>query len=197
MTTVLDLGELRSQFQGALMGSGSGWLERLHGLSCDNLVSADVVTADGDLVVASEERNPDLLWGLRGGGGNFGIVTALEYRLHPIGPTVLGGLLVYPRAKAGAGLRNDRDLLADAPRHLGGGVALMTAPPAPFIPEDLQGRPAVAVIVAWFGDLAGGESYLAPLRRFESPAADTVGPMPYLALQSVLDAGMPYGRRHY
>jgi FAD/FMN-containing dehydrogenase len=182
---------------GFTLGSGSGWLERLCGLSCDNLISADLITADGQLVTASAEHNPDLLWGLRGGGGNFGIVTELEYRLHPIGPTVLGGLLVYPRAQAGAVLRNYRDFIADAPRELGGGAALMTAPPAPFVPAQLQGKPAVAVIVAWFGDLQRGERFLAPLRAFGEPAADIVQPMPYVALQSMLDAGMPHGRRNY
>lgn len=182
---------------GFTLGSGSGWLERMYGLSCDNLVSADLVTAEGDLVTASEEHNAELLWGLRGGGGNFGIVTELEYRLHPVGPTVLAGLLVYPREKARAVMQHYRDFLAAAPRELAGGVALMTAPPAPFVPHALQGKPAVAVIVAWFGDLDEGERYVEPWRRFESPAADVVQRMPYCALQAMLDAGMPHGRRHY
>lgn len=182
---------------GFTLGSGSGWLERLHGLSCDNLVSVDLVTADGELVTASREQNPDLFWGLCGGGGNFGIVTELEYRLHPVGPTVLGGILLYPRAKARDVMENYRDLLAHAPRELGGGLALMTAPPAPFVPPELQGQPAVAVIIAWFGDVDTGERYLEPLRSFAVPAVDTVQPLPYLALQSMLDAGMPHGRRHY
>lgn len=182
---------------GFTLGSGSGWIERLCGLSCDNLISADLVTADGQLVTASAERNPELFWGLRGGGGNFGIVTELEYRLHPIGPQVLGGLLIYPRNKARAVMTHYRDFMSKAPRELGGGVALMTAPPAPFVPAELQGQPAVAVIVAWFGDLDQGESDLEPLRTFESPVVDIVQRMPYLALQSMLDGGMPHGRRHY
>ena len=182
---------------GFTLGSGSGWLERLHGLSCDNLISADLVTADGELITASERENADLFWGLRGGGGNFGIVTELEYRLHPVGPVVLGGLLMYPREQAPAVMRHHRDLLAVAPRELGGGLSLMTGPPAPFVPPALQGRPIVSVIVAWFGDLARGEDLLEPLRTFGAPAVDTVQPMPYLALQSMLDAGMPHGRRHY
>jgi FAD/FMN-containing dehydrogenase len=182
---------------GFTLGSGSGWLERLCGLSCDNLVSADLITADGRLITASEDQNADLLWGLRGGGGNFGIVTELEYRLHPIGPTVLAGMLVYPRAQAGEVLRHYRDFIAKAPRELGGGAALMVAPPAPFIPPELRGQPAIAVIVAWFGELEQGERYLAPLRAFGRPAADVVQRMPYVALQSMLDAGMPHGRRNY
>lgn len=182
---------------GFTLGSGSGWLERLCGLSCDSLVSADVVTADGALVTASEDHNADLFWGLRGGGGNFGIVTELEYRLHPVGPTVLAGLLMYPRDRAPEVLRHYRDFLADAPRELGGGVALMTGPPAPFVPPALQGKPVVTVIVAWFGEVDRGERYLEPLRAFGPPAVDIVQPMPYLALQSMLDNGMPHGRRHY
>ena len=182
---------------GFTLGSGSGWLERLCGLSCDNLTSADVVTADGEFITASATENAELYWGLRGGGGNFGIVSELEYQLHPIGPLVLAGLLIYPRARALEVLDNYRQVLTDAPRELGGGVALMTAPPAPFVPAELQGQPAVTVIVAWFGDLEQGERYLKPLRSFASPAVDVIRPMPYLTLQSMLDAGMPHGRRHY
>lgn len=182
---------------GFTLGSGSGWLERLYGLSCDNLVSVDLVTADGDFVTASREQNPDLFWGLCGGGGNFGIVTELEYRLHAVGPTILGGILLYPREAARSVMQHYRDFIEHAPRELGGGLALMMAPSAPFVPTELQGQPVAAVIVTWFGDIEAGERYLEPLRRFAAPAIDTVQPMPYLALQSMLDEGMPHGRRHY
>jgi FAD/FMN-containing dehydrogenase len=182
---------------GFTLGSGSGWMERLHGLACDNLLSADVITADGRLLTASPTENEDLFWGLRGGGGNFGIVTKFELRLHPVGPIVLGGLILHARDKAPEVYRFYRELMATAPPELGGGLVLMTAPPAPFVPPALQGRPALAIVVAWFGDLARGQEFLAPLRAFGAPAADIVQPMPYVALQAMLDAGNPPGRRNY
>jgi FAD/FMN-containing dehydrogenase len=182
---------------GLTLGSGSGWLERLHGLTCDNLISADLVTADGRLVTASAQHNPELFWGLRGGGGNFGIVTEFEYGLHPVGPIVLAGVLLYPAEQATQVLRNYRDFMAQAPRELGGALAFMTAPPAPFVPPGLQGRPAVGVVAAWFGDLARGSQVLAPLRGFGSPPVDVIQPMPYLALQGMIEGGLPNGRRNY
>lgn len=181
---------------GFTLGSGSGWLERFCGWSCDNLLSADLVTAEGELVHVSAERNPELLWGLKGGGGNFGIVTELEYQLHPVGPTVLGGILLFPRARAREVLQQFRDIVSDAPRAFGGGAALMTAPTAPFVPEPLRGQPAVGLILTWFGDLDEGQAFLAPLKHL-APAVDLVQPLPYVALQSMLDPGMPHGRRHY
>lgn len=182
---------------GFTLGSGSGWLERLHGLACDNLLSANVVTADGQLLTASATENEDLFWGLRGGGGNFGIVTDFEFRLHPIGPIVLGGLLLHPRSKAAEVYRFYRDFMQSAPPEIGGAVVLMNAPPAPFVPLELQGRPAVAIVAAWFGPLDQGQKALAPLRAFASPPVDIVQPMPYAVFQSLLDAGNPPGRRNY
>jgi FAD/FMN-containing dehydrogenase len=182
---------------GLTLGSGSGWLERLHGLTCDNLLSADLVTADGKLVTASEKENPDLFWGLRGGGGNFGVVTEFEYRLHPVGPIVLGGLLLYELSKAREVLRNYRDFVASAPRELGGAAAFITAPPAPFVPPAMQGKTALGVVVSWAGDLAAGEKALAPLRAFGPPPVDIIQPMPYLALQGIIEAGLPPGQRNY
>jgi FAD/FMN-containing dehydrogenase len=182
---------------GFVLGSGSGWLERKHGLACDNLVSARVVTADGRIVTASEAEHPDLFWGLRGGGGNFGIVTEFELRLHPVGPTVYGGMLIHPRDRAGGVLRFFRDFMADAPREVGGGALLMTAPPAPFVPPDLLGRPAVAVAAAYFGPPEEGERVLAPLREYAAPAVDLIRPLPYLEFQTMTDAGNPPGRRNY
>jgi FAD/FMN-containing dehydrogenase len=182
---------------GLTLGSGSGWLDRLHGYTCDNLVSAEVVTADGRIVRASREENADLFWGLCGGGGNFGIVTEFEYRLHPIGPLVLGGMVIYRREHAPTLIRAYRELMKDAPRELSGGIVFTTAPPAPFIPPELQGSPVVVAIVTWFGDPERGEQIVKPLREFGPPIADLVQPMPYLALQSMIDAGNPFGRRQY
>jgi FAD/FMN-containing dehydrogenase len=182
---------------GLTLGSGSGWLERLHGLTCDNLVSVDLITADGRFVTASEQQNPDLFWGLRGGGGNFGVVTEFEYRLHPVGPIVLGGLWLYPRDQGAAVLGRYRDLMASAPRELGGGVALITAPPAPFVPPGLQGKPAVGVVVAWFGDIERGQQLLAPFKAALPPVVDMVQPMPYLVLQTLTEPGLPPGLRNY
>jgi FAD binding domain/Berberine and berberine like len=182
---------------GFTLGSGSGWLERLHGLACDNLVSADVVTADGRLLTASPTENEDLFWGLRGGGGNFGIVTEFEFRLHPVGPIILGGIILHPRDRASEVFRFYRQFIQSAPPEVGGGVVLLNAPPAPFVPPAMRGRPAVAIIAAWFGSLDAGQDILAPLRAFGSPPVDIVQPMPYVVLQSLLDAGNPPGRRNY
>ncbi len=182
---------------GFVLGSGSGWLERMHGLACDNLVSARVVTADGRVVTASETENAELWWGLRGGGGNFGVVTEFELRLHPVGPTVYGGLRLYPREQAATLARRFRDFATSASREFVGGLVFMTAPPAPFVPTQLQGQPAVAVLVAWFGDLDEAEVALAPLRELGMPAVDLTGPLPYTQLQALTDASNPSGRRNY
>jgi len=182
---------------GFILGSGSGWLERLHGLACDNLLSAELVTADGRLITASADENAELFWALKGGGGNFGVVTEFELALHPVGPMVLGGMLLFARADAAPVCRAYRDLLRDAPPEWGGGIAFLLAPPAPFVPEALRLQPAVGIIVAWFADHARGQALLGDLRRVVAPAADGVQPMPYCALQSLVDAGNPPGRRNY
>ena len=182
---------------GFVLGSGSGWLERLHGLACDNLISARVVTADGRVLTASADENADLFWGLRGGGGNFGVVTEFELELHPIGPIIYGGMMMYPRDRAQEVCRNLRDFIADAPREVAAGAVLMTAPPAPFVPPELQGRPAINVMAAYYGDPASGPDALAGLRRCADPLVDMVGPMPYVALQAASDPGNPPGRRNY
>jgi len=182
---------------GFVLGSGSGWLERMHGFACDNLVSARVITASGRILNASESENPELFWGLRGGGGNFGVVTEFELRLHPVGPTIYGGMLLHPRERAPELCRFFRDFMQSAPREVVGGLILMTAPPAPFVPAELQGRPAVSVVTAYFGDPGEGKTALAPLREFGGPPVDLVGPMGYLDLQAITDAGNPPGRRNY
>lgn len=182
---------------GLTLGSGSGWLERKCGLTSDNLVSVEVVTAEGRVVTASREHNTDLFWGLRGGGGNFGIVTSFVFHLHEVGPIIYGGLMASPPERAGEILRAARDLMAGAPDDLGLGVAFISAPPEPFVPVEMHFQPAVGVVVCWTGDHDEGERLIAPLREVARPAVDMVQPMPYLALQSMLDAGAPQGTRAY
>ena len=182
---------------GLTLGGGSGWLERKIGFTVDNLISADVVTADGRFVRVSREENEDLLWGLKGGGGNFGIVTSFEYELHPVGPIVLGGMLMYPVEQAREVIRFYRDFIAEAPDELGGGCALVTAPPEPCVPEPVQGTQVLAVIVCYFGPVEEGEEAIRPLRESVPPAVDMVQPMPYTALQSMIDAGNPPGMQNY
>jgi FAD/FMN-containing dehydrogenase len=181
---------------GFTLGSGSGWLERLHGLACDNLLSAEVVLADGEVVTASESEHPDLFWGLKGGGGNFGVVTEFEFRLHPVGPVILGGLVLHPRDRAPEVCRSFRDYMKDAPREVGAGLIFMHAPPAPFVPEALRGRPAVAIVAGYFGPETSAADALAPL-RVGDPAVDLIQPMPYVELQALTDPGNPPGRRNY
>jgi len=181
---------------GFTLGGGIGWLMRKHGLTSDNLVGADVVTANGESVHASATENPDLFWALHGGGGNFGIVTHFEYRLHPV-TQVLGGLTLYPAARAGAVLRHFKELIESAPDELTLLFAFLHAPPAPFVPEHLQLKPAVAIALCYTGDLTEGERLLRPVKSFGPPAVDLVGPMPYPALQSMLDGGAPPGMQQY
>jgi FAD/FMN-containing dehydrogenase len=182
---------------GLALGSGSGWLERKLGFTCDNLIEAEVVTADGRLVVAADDENPDLFWGLRGGGGNFGIVTAFHFRLHPIGPIMLGGMLMHPGARAAEAFRFWRDFMAGAPDEVGGGFAFITAPPADFVPEPVRGQPVAGIIVSYAGPVEEGEEVLRPLREFGPPGIDLVQPMPYVAVQQLLDAGNVKGTRNY
>jgi FAD/FMN-containing dehydrogenase len=182
---------------GLSLGSGSGWLERAFGFSCDSLLSAEVVTASSEIVTASEDSHPDLFWALRGGGGNFGVVTEFTFRLHPVGPLVLGGMLLYPGFMAGDVLRHWRDFMADAPREVGSGVALITAPPEEFVPEPARGMPAVGVILLYAGDVEEGRRVLEPLTSFGPPAADLVQPMPYVAVQQLLDPPNPKGMSNY
>jgi FAD/FMN-containing dehydrogenase len=181
---------------GLTLGSGSGWLERVHGLTADNLVSAAVVTADGGIVRASEHEHPDLFWGLRGGGGNFGVVTEFELALHPVGPTILGGPLMFEHARGAEVLAAYRDLMRTAPDELGGCAVLQLGPPAPFVPEELVGAPMVTIVVAAFGDAGAAERLLGPLRAL-GPAVDMVGPLPYVALQSLQDDSNQPGMQNH
>jgi FAD/FMN-containing dehydrogenase len=171
---------------GFTIGSGSGWLERKMGLAADNLRAARMLTADGDIVAASATENPDLFWGLRGGGGNFGIVVEFEFALRPVGPMVLGGMMLWPRERAREVMETYRDLMIDAPDSLCGGLVLMSAPPLPMVPLELQGTPAVGVLVVYDGAPDRGAAHIAPLRALD-PTVDAVQPMPYTAVQSMLD----------
>lgn len=182
---------------GLTLGGGLGHLMRKHGLTVDNLLAAELVTADGTLVHADAETEPELFWGLRGGGGNFGIVTSFTYRLHPVGPIVYGGPLFWPVEQAATVLRVLDEFAPTAPDELGITVGIVPAPPAPFVPQTLWGTPVAALILAWCGDLSEGAKAIAPLRDIAAPLADAVGPMPYLALQSMLDGGAPHGRHYY
>ena len=172
---------------GFTLGGGVGWLMRKHGLAADNLLGADVVTADGQLVHASEDENPELFWGLRGGGGNFGIATSFEYQLHRVGPTVTAGVVFYPGDRAGEILRFYRDWVDEAPDELTTLVNLLTAPPAPFLPEEWHGKPLVALIGVHCGSVEDGERAVRPLRELGDPVADLMGPLPYVAMQSLID----------
>jgi FAD/FMN-containing dehydrogenase len=182
---------------GLALGSGSGWLERALGFTCDNLIAAHMVTAGGVQVTASRTVNADLFWAIRGGGGNFGIVTQFVLRLHQVGPTVLGGQLLWPASQAGSVVRAWRDLMLGAPEALGSGLAFITAPVTDDEPEGLRGRPAVTVYVCWSGRVHDGHAALAPLLSAVPPAADLVRRMPYLAVQRLLDDSSPAGLRNH
>jgi hypothetical protein len=171
---------------GFTIGSGSGWLERKMGLAADNLRVARILTADGVLVTASATENEDLFWAIRGGGGNFGIVVEFEFSLRAVGPIVLGGMMIWPRDRARDVMTTYRDLMREAPDSLGGGLVLMSAPPLPMVPLELQGRPAVGVLVLYAGAPDRGSEHIAPLRALH-PVVDAVQPMPYTAFQSMLD----------
>ena len=182
---------------GLTLGSGSGWLERSLGFTCDNMLSAQVVTADGRTLTASPEENADLFWAIRGGGGNFGVVTEFEFRLHPVGPMLYGGMLLYPGPMGRDVLRHYRDFIEGAPDGVGGGVAFITAPPADFVPEPARGKPCVGVILCYNGDPEEGRQVLAPLVEFGPPAVAMVDTMPYVAVQQMIDPANPKGMHNY
>ena len=182
---------------GLTLGGGYGWLGRLHGLAADNVESFEVVTADGRVLTAHAGEHDNLFWGLRGGGGNFGVVTALEFRLHRVGPDVLFGPTIHRLEDAPAVLRHYRDFAEDAPRECTVYVDFFTAPPLPFLPRDLHGRKLVALVQCFVGDLGVGEQTLAPLRSFGRPVADLVAVRPYTAVQSFSDATYEKGWRNY
>ncbi|MEA2410966.1 MAG: hypothetical protein QOC77_1527 [Thermoleophilaceae bacterium] len=182
---------------GFTLGGGIGWLMRKCGLACDNLIAADVVTADGQLVRASEDENPELLWGLRGGGGNYGIATSLEYRLHPVGPMVLAGPIFFAGDRAEEVLRFYREWVRDLPDEMTTLANLTTAPPAPFLPEYSHGKPIVAVIAVHAGEPEQGRALVRPLKDLGDPVADLIDVLPYTAMQSLLDALWGRGAHNY
>ena len=182
---------------GLTLGGGVGWLSRMFGLACDNLVAAEVVTATGEVVRAAEDDGGDaeLMWGLRGGGGNFGVVTSFEYALHPVAP-MLGGIVVHRLDRGRDALRLFRDLAAEAPDELSLVAAGITGPPAPFMPPDLQGQPVLALGMAYVGDPADGQVWADRLRG-AGPDVDLLGVLPYVAVQSQFDEGAPRGLHAY
>jgi len=183
---------------GLTLGGGIGYLARGLGLSCDNLVSADVVTADGKFVIASEKENEDLFWALRGGGGNFGVVTRFEHRLHPVGPEIYAGALAWRGEDASEVLEMYRTFSAAAPPELAVIAGMRPAPPAPWLPKDVHGKLIVAMFVCHTGDPAAGEKAVAPLRAFgRRPVGDIVQRRTYVSQQSLIDATQPKGRRYY
>jgi hypothetical protein len=182
---------------GLTLGGGLGHLMRRCGLTVDNLLSVDLVAADSGRVHVDAETDPELFWALRGGGGNFGIATAFTFRLHTVGPLVLGGPIIWPVADAAAVLRTVREFARDAPDALGIAIGLRLAPPMPFLPPEQYGKPILMLLPVWSGNLAEGESVLAPLRRIGRPLADVVRPVPYLAIQTLGDAANQHGMHYY
>jgi FAD/FMN-containing dehydrogenase len=182
---------------GLTLGGGIGWIQRKHGLSVDHLRSVDVVTADGELLKASADENEDLFWGVRGGGGNFGIVTEFEFDLVPLGPTVLAGPIFWAMEDSPEVLRFYRDWVADAPDELMTIVIHRKAPPLPFVPQNLHGKPVVMVACCWVGDLDEGERFIRPLREFGNAVADVCVPKPFLTHQAMFDPSFVPGRWYY
>jgi FAD/FMN-containing dehydrogenase len=173
---------------GLTLGGGFGWLGGLLGMTCDNLIGADVVLANGELVRASARENSDLFWAIRGGGGNFGVVTSFEYAVHPIGPMIVGGLVMHPLARAAEVLKFYRELMRNAPDALTVAAALVTGP---------DGQKACGLVTAYAGPVEEGQKAVLPIKQFGSPVIDVIGPMPYVAQQSLLEQGMPPNMLNY
>jgi FAD/FMN-containing dehydrogenase len=181
---------------GVTLGGGSGWLERKLGLSADNLLGAELVSADGELLRASRREHPELFWALRGGGGNFGVVSWIDLALHPLDSPMLGGQLVYPRDRASELLTLLREFMAHAPEALGIGAAMTATPNAPFVPEPVRNRPIIGLTVCYAGEPEAGKELLRPLRDELSPLVDTIAPLLYPEVQRILDRMVPPGRRY-
>lgn len=182
---------------GLTLGGGYGWLSRKYGLTIDSLVGADLVTPDGRSRRVSATENPELFWAIRGGGGNFGVVTRFDFKLHPVGPEVLSGLVVHPFAEAGQLLRDYGKLAAAMPDDLTVWVAMRRAPPLPFLPEEWHGREVLVFAACWAGDMAEGEQALASLRALGTPIADVIAPHPYAGWQQAFDPLLTAGARNY
>ena len=182
---------------GLTLGGGLGHLMRKHGLTVDNLRAVDLVTPEGERMLVEAANEPELFWGLRGGGGNFGIATRFEYDLHPVGPMVLGGPIFWPLAEGPEVLRSLRDFAPNAPDELGITIVLRLAPPMPFLHPEQYGKPVFGLLLVWAGDIGEGMKAIAPLADLGTPLANVVRPVPYLALQSLLDSGAPHGNHYY
>ncbi len=182
---------------GLTLGGGFGYLTRRWGWTTDNVVGMDVVTADARIVHASNDENADLFWGLRGGGGNFGIVTGIDYKLYPVGPEVIGGIVAWPASEAPKVLELYRKLAKEAPPELTLVFFMRPAPPAPWLPKDMHGKPIVAMLACYSGDLVEGEKAVAPIKSFGKPIGDVLVRRPYTQLQLLLDGTQPKGRRYY
>jgi FAD/FMN-containing dehydrogenase len=182
---------------GLTLGGGFGWTTRKFGLTVDNLISADVVTADAKLIRASEKEHQDLFWALRGGGGNFGIVTSFEFKLHPLGPEVLSGLVVHPLEKAGEALPEFRRIAKEAPDELTIWVVMRKAPPLPFIPTEWHGKEVLIFAACYSGDMQEGEKAVKALRALGSPIADVISPHPFTGWQAAFDPLLTPGARNY
>ncbi len=182
---------------GLTLGGGFGWLTRKYGMTIDNLVSANLVTADGTKRQVDESRDADLFWALRGGGGNFGVVTQFEYRLHSVGPEIMAGLIVFPAAEAKQVLQKYRAYVATAPEELSVWVVLRQAPPLPFLPAEVHGKDVIVLPMFYAGDPAEGEKLIAPLRSFGKPYGEHIGPMPYVQWQKAFDPLLTPGARNY
>lgn len=182
---------------GLTLGGGFGYLTRRWGWTSDTVTGMDVVTADGRLVHASYDQNPDLFFGLRGGGGNFGVVTGIDYALFPVGPEVVGGLVAWPASETASVLALYRELAETAPRELTLVALMRPAPPAPWLPKDVHGKPIVALLACYSGEVAEGERAVLPIKKFKKPIGDVLVRRPYVQMQSLLDATQPKGRRYY
>jgi FAD/FMN-containing dehydrogenase len=182
---------------GLTLGGGFGWLTRRYGMTIDNLLAATVVTADGEMRVVSESSEPDLFWAVRGGGGNFGVATSFQFQLHPVGPEIYAGLIVYPFEQAQRVLRAWRDFTAHAPDELSVWGLLRQAPPLPFLPASVHGTEVVVLVVAYSGDAVAGQRAAAPLLEFGNPVGSALGPTPYAGFQSAFDALLTPGGRNY
>lgn len=182
---------------GLTLGGGFGYLTRRWGWASDNVVGIDVVTADGKLVRASNTENEDLFWGLRGGGGNFGVVTGIDYKLYQVGPEIVGGPVAWPASEAPRVLELYRNLTENAPQELTLAILMRPAPPAPWLPKDYHGKPVVIMLACYSGDPDRGEKVVAPIKSLGNPIGDALARRPYSQLQSMLDATQPKGRRYY
>jgi hypothetical protein len=182
---------------GLTLGGGLGWIARKYGPACDNLMAADVVTVGDERVRATEDENAELLWGLRGGGGNFGVVSSFEYRLHPVGPEVLAGGVLHSFTDAPDVFRFFAEFVAEVPDELSVTASTFRAPPELPVPPELHGELVTMLAICWVGDLTAGERAVRPLRTFRRPLADLITPMPYTALQSASDAAYPAGQHNY